>query len=167
MYWGEEHVFAATSEDLVNWTPIVNIDGSLKRLFSPRDGYFDSQLTECGPPAIYTPKGIVLLYNGKNHSGKGDKRYTPNVYAAGQALFDANDPTHLISRLDEPFSDQWILSRKVDNMLMGLYSLKEWFILKGNGICIMAVPIQRLVSLFTTLRILLYLTHCHKRYYFC
>ena len=102
-YWGEEHVFAATSEDLVNWTPIVNIDGSLKRLFSPRDGYFDSQLTECGPPAIYTPKGIVLLYNGKNHSGKGDKRYTPNVYAAGQALFDANDPTHLISRLDEPF----------------------------------------------------------------
>lgn len=131
MYWGEEHVFAATSEDLVNWTPIVNIDGSLKRLFSPRDGYFDSQLTECGPPAIYTPKGIVLLYNGKNHSGKGDKRYTPNVYAAGQALFDANDPTHLISRLDEPFSDQWILSRKVDNMLMGLYSLKEWFILKG------------------------------------
>lgn len=103
MYWGEEHVFAATSEDLFNWTPIVNIDGSLKRLFSPRDGYFDSQLTECGPPAIYTPKGIVLLYNGKNHSGKGDKRYTPNVYAAGQALFDANDPTHLISRLDEPF----------------------------------------------------------------
>ena len=103
MYWGEEHVFAATSEDLVNWTPIVNIDGSLKRLFSPREGYFDSQLTECGPPAIYTPKGIVLLYNGKNHSGKGDKRYTPNVYAAGQALFDANDPTHLISRLDEPF----------------------------------------------------------------
>lgn len=103
MYWGEEHVFAATSEDLVNWTPIVNIDGSLKRLFSPRDGYFDSQLTECGPPAIYTPKGTVLLYNGKNHSGKGDKRYTPNVYAAGQALFDANDPTHLISRLDEPF----------------------------------------------------------------
>lgn len=103
MYWGEEHVFAATSEDLVNWTPIVNIDGSLKRLFSPRDGYFDSQLTECGPPAIYTPKGIVLLYNGKNHSGKGDKRYMPNVYAAGQALFDANDPTHLISRLDEPF----------------------------------------------------------------
>lgn len=103
MYWGEEHVFAATSEDLVNWTPIVNFDGSLKKLFSPRDGYFDSQLTECGPPAIYTPKGIVLLYNGKNHSGKGDKRYTPNVYAAGQALFDANDPTHLISRLDEPF----------------------------------------------------------------
>ena len=65
------------------------------------------------------------------------------------------------------FFDQWILSRKVDNMLTELYSLKEWFILKENGICIMDVPIQRLVLLFTTLRILLYLTHCHKRYYFC
>lgn len=103
MYWGEEHVFAATSDDLIHWTPIVNIDGSLKKLFSPRDGYFDSHLTECGPPAIYTPKGIVLLYNGKNHSGRGDKRYTANVYAAGQALFDANDPTRFITRLDEPF----------------------------------------------------------------
>ena len=103
IYWGEEHVFAATSDDLIHWTPIVNIDGSLKKLFSPRDGYFDSHLTECGPPAIYTPKGIVLLYNGKNHSGRGDKRYTANVYAAGQALFDANNPTRFITRLDEPF----------------------------------------------------------------
>lgn len=103
MYWGEHHVYAATSEDLVNWIPVVNADGSLKRLFSPRDGYFDSQLTECGPPAIYTSKGIVLLYNGKNHAGRGDSRYTANVYAAGQALFDSNDPCHFITRLDEPF----------------------------------------------------------------
>ena len=91
------------SEDLVNWTPYVNTDGSLRKLFSPRDGHFDSQLTECGPPAIYTPKGIVLLYNGKNSASRGDKRYTANVYAAGQALFDANDPTRFITRLDEPF----------------------------------------------------------------
>ena len=53
--------------------------------------------------AIYTPKGIVLLYNGKNSASRGDKRYTANVYAAGQALFDANDPTRFITRLDEPF----------------------------------------------------------------
>lgn len=104
MYWGEANVYAATSKDLINWTPLVNEDGSLKILFSPREGYFDSHLTECGPPAIYTPKGIILLYNGKNKEGdKSDKRYTGNVYAAGQALFDINDPTHLITRLDEPF----------------------------------------------------------------
>ncbi|NDV63668.1 glycoside hydrolase family 130 protein [Bacteroides sp. 224] len=104
MYWGEQHVYAATSTDLVNWAPLLDGKGNLKRLFSPREGYFDSDLTECGPPAIYTDKGILLLYNGKNKSGdKGDKRYTANVYAAGQALFDLNDPTKLIGRLDNPF----------------------------------------------------------------
>ncbi len=104
MYWGENHVYAATSDNLIDWAPLVNEDGSLKELFSPRDGYFDSQLTECGPPAIYTNKGIVLLYNGKNRADdRGDKRFTGNVYAAGQALFDSKDPTRLIARLDEPF----------------------------------------------------------------
>ena len=104
MYWGEQHVFAATSEDLINWTPLVKENGDLKPLFSPREGYFDSQLTECGPPAIYTEKGIVLMYNGKNRGDeRRDKRFTPNVYAAGQALFDAKDPTHFITRLDVPF----------------------------------------------------------------
>lgn len=104
MYWGEANVHAATSDDLINWTPLVNEDGSLKILFSPREGYFDSHLTECGPPAIYTPKGIILFYNGKNKDGdKGDQRFTGSSYAAGQALFDINDPTRLITRLDVPF----------------------------------------------------------------
>ena len=104
MYWGEEHVFAATSEDLVNWTPIVNIDGSLKKLFSPRDGYFDSQLTECGPPAVITDDGILLLYNGKNRTDElRDKRYNSGTYSAGQVLFDLKDPYKAIARLDTPF----------------------------------------------------------------
>lgn len=104
MYWGEAHVYAAISDDLVNWRPIENSDGTLKELFSPREGYFDSMLTECGPPAIYTDKGIVLMYNGKNELGnKGDRRYNESTYAAGQALFDANDPLRIITRLNRPF----------------------------------------------------------------
>lgn len=104
MYWGEAHVYAAVSDNLTDWTPLVDDNGELKVLFSPRQGHFDSKLTECGPPAIYTKKGIVLLYNGKNQAGdQGDKRYTASVYAAGQALFDSKDPTHFITRLDEPF----------------------------------------------------------------
>ncbi|MDB5030629.1 glycoside hydrolase family 130 protein [Mucilaginibacter sp.] len=103
MYWGEEHVYAATSADLVNWTPLVNGDGTLKILFSPRKGYFDSRLTECGPPAIITDKGIVLLYNGKNDANSGDKNYTSNAYCAGQALFSLTDPTKFVKRLDKPF----------------------------------------------------------------
>lgn len=103
MYWGEKHVYAAVSDNLTDWTPLVCEDGSLRKLMSPREGYFDSQLTECGPPAIWTDKGIVLMYNGKNCPEKGDSRYTPNVYAAGQVLFDHKDPTKLIARLDNPF----------------------------------------------------------------
>jgi predicted GH43/DUF377 family glycosyl hydrolase len=104
MYWGENHVYAATSDNLVDWTPLVDANGALKELASPRKGYFDSHLTECGPPAILTSKGIVLLYNGKNRSGTdGDPNYTANSYCAGQMLFSAADPSKLISRLDKPF----------------------------------------------------------------
>lgn len=70
----------------------------------PREGKFDSELTECGPPAIMTERGILLLYNGKNKAGvEGDTLYTANSYCAGQALFDLKDPTKLIDRLDKPF----------------------------------------------------------------
>ncbi|QPH40129.1 glycoside hydrolase family 130 protein [Pedobacter endophyticus] len=104
MYWGEARVYAATSDDLVNWAPIVDEKGDLKVLFSTRKGYFDSQFTECGPPAVLTSNGIVLMYNGKNSGGKnGDENYTANAYCAGQALFSAENPGQLIARLDKPF----------------------------------------------------------------
>jgi beta-1,2-mannosidase len=104
MYWGENHVYAATSPDLVNWKPLEDENGSLKILMSPRKGFFDSHLTECGPPAVITNNGIVLLYNGKNRSGAdSDTSYTANAYCAGQALFDLNDPLKLKDRLDKPF----------------------------------------------------------------
>lgn len=104
MYWGEHHVYAATSSNLVDWQPVLNKDGNLKELISPRRGFFDSDLTECGPPAIVTKKGIILFYNGKNKAGKdGDMRYNPDSYCAGQVLFDLKDPSKPIARLDVPY----------------------------------------------------------------
>jgi len=104
LYFGEANVNVATSTDLTNWEPVVDKDQNLLNLISPRKGFFDSNLTECGPPAILTDKGIVLLYNGKNDKGEdGDKRFTPNSYCAGQVLFDKNDPTKLLARMDVPF----------------------------------------------------------------
>lgn len=104
MYWGEHGIYGATSTDLKNWTPVVDDTGALKPFISPRKGYFDSELTECGPPAVVTPHGIVLLYNGKNLKGEnGDQRFNGNAYCAGQVLFDLNDPTKPIARLDAPF----------------------------------------------------------------
>lgn len=104
MYWGERHIYAATSTNLVDWTPLVDSTGALLKLASPRKGYFDSDMTECGPPAVMTEKGIVLLYNGRNNPGdKGDKRFNGGAYCAGQMLFDKTDPTKLLARLDVPF----------------------------------------------------------------
>jgi len=104
MYWGEEFVNLATSDDLVNWSPVCAANGDLLRVIEPRKGKFDSALTECGPPAVLTQKGILLLYNGKNKPGTdGDKRYAAGAYCGGQVLFSVDDPTKVIARLDEPF----------------------------------------------------------------
>ena len=104
MYWGEQFVNVAVSDNLTDWTPLLGPDGELLRVLEPREGYFDSKLTECGPPAVVTDAGILLLYNGKNGAGeRGDGAYTPGSYCAGQALFDAADPTRLKGRLDKPF----------------------------------------------------------------
>ena len=75
----------ATSTDLINWEPMLDEKGDFLKVITPREGKFDSDLTECGPPAIMTDKGILLLYNGKNKSGaEGDTLYTANSYCAGK-----------------------------------------------------------------------------------
>ena len=104
MYWGEHAVYAATSDDLVNWTPILDEKNELATVIKPRPQYFDSALTECGPPAILTDKGIVLLYNGKNQTNdsKRDKRFTAGAYCAGQILTDPKEPMKVLQRLDVP-----------------------------------------------------------------
>ena len=104
MYWGEKFVNVATSDDLLNWTPVLDEDGELLKVMEPREGKFDSELTECGPPAVLTDKGILLLYNGKNAGDdRRDPDYTANTYCGGQALFAANNPADLLARLDKPF----------------------------------------------------------------
>ncbi len=106
MYWGEHAICAALSDDLINWEPVLDENNELKKLAIPRKGYFDSRLTECGPPALLTKDGIVLIYNGKNgHAGDhdGDKDYPAGAYCGGQILFDAKDPYKVVDRLDKPF----------------------------------------------------------------
>jgi predicted GH43/DUF377 family glycosyl hydrolase len=139
LYFGEAHVNVATSTDLINWEPVVDKSGNLVNLISPRKGYFDSNLTECGPPAILTDKGIVLLYNGKNDKGEdGDKRFTPNSYCAGQVLFDKNDPTKVLSRLDVPFFRPMEPFEKSGQYVAGtvfiegmVYFKKKWLLYYG------------------------------------
>ena len=98
MYWGEGSLDLAQSDNLVDWEPVGNV-------IRPRRGYFDSALTEMGPAAIVTPKGIVVMYNGKNSnwSDSADVRYPLGTYCGGQILCDLKDPRKVLARLDVPY----------------------------------------------------------------
>jgi predicted GH43/DUF377 family glycosyl hydrolase len=103
MYFGVPDVLVATSDNLVDWTPLEDADGKPLKVLSPRPGYFDSWLVEAGPPAIITEHGILMMYNAGNSSTYGDARIPDRTYTAGQALYDSRNPLRLIARTDEPF----------------------------------------------------------------
>jgi len=130
MYWGEGMIFAAVSDDLIQWRPI-EADGypdkyltwdprttgaqghwsrdrlqgrpGLRALAAPRRRRFDSWLTEPGPPAVLTDDGVVLIYNGANAPHDGAEGVPPFAYQPGQMLFDSEDPTAVIGRTEQPF----------------------------------------------------------------
>jgi predicted GH43/DUF377 family glycosyl hydrolase len=102
MYFNVPDILVATSDDLIDWTPVADRDGKLAKVLSPRPGYFDSWLVEAGPPAILTARGIVLLYNAGNSDAYGAPGLPARVYTAGQALFDARNPLKLLDRTDAP-----------------------------------------------------------------
>lgn len=103
MYWGEGAIRLATSTDLIHWTPVEGADGSPIEVLTKRAGRFDSGFPEVGPPPVLTDRGIVVMNNGKNDPTNGDPALGPNAYAAGQALFQADDPSKLIARAETPF----------------------------------------------------------------
>ncbi|HJU74025.1 MAG TPA: glycoside hydrolase family 130 protein [Gemmatimonadaceae bacterium] len=103
MYFGVPHILVATSDNLIDWTPLEDGNARAVPVLSPRPGYFDSWLVEPGPPALLTEQGVVLLYNAGNSRAHGDSSIADRVYTAGQALFDAHNPIKLIARTDRPF----------------------------------------------------------------
>ena len=103
MYFNVPEVLIATSDNLLDWTPLEDGDGKLVKVLAPRPGYFDSWLVEAGPPALVTPNGIVLVYNAGNSGTIGDSTLPARVYTAGQALFDARNPVKLLARSSRPF----------------------------------------------------------------
>ena len=102
MYFGDTDLFMATSDDLIHWVPIEE-NGKLKSVLQPRPGQFDSRLVESGPFALITDKGILLMYNSMNLDSGGDPAIAKGAYCVGQALFNVNDPTQLVERLEKNF----------------------------------------------------------------
>ena len=141
MYWGELFVNLATSENGVDWIPTLNEKGELLHSFKPTLNEFDSHLTEVGPPALYTEHGILVLYNGKNLEGEGATDKVPeNTYCGGQVLFDKDEPTKVLKRLETPFICP-SLPHEVSGQYKGgttfiqglVYFQDKWFLYYGTA----------------------------------
>jgi beta-1,2-mannosidase len=147
MYWGEGFIHLATSSDLIHWTPVEDEHGNAIELLGPRPGHFDSTFPETGPPPVLTKAGIVVLYNGKNAEGKdGDPALWPNAYAAGEALFDADNPALLLHRTEEPVLKPELPYEKTGQYVAGttfaeglVFFHKKWFLYYGCADSLVAV----------------------------
>ncbi|HAQ20180.1 MAG TPA: hypothetical protein DCR40_13260 [Prolixibacteraceae bacterium] len=141
MYWGEHGVNLAISDNLTDWYPNVDDKGNLRKIIVPRAGYFDSALTECGPPALLTDKGILLLYNGKNSDGdNSDPNLPKGTYSVGQVLIDPANPEMVLER-----SDSYILKPTLPHEQTGqyksgtvfgeglIYFKNKWFLYYGTA----------------------------------
>lgn len=107
-YYGTSSIFVSWSDDLRTWHT------DRKPVLNTREGNFDGHFCESVASPIISENGIFLMYNGAtpdrenfdyvNKHGLTDylAHRTESRYSIGWALFDANEPTRLISRCDKP-----------------------------------------------------------------
>ncbi len=164
MYWGDQFIWAATSTDLINWTPVEMASGekppvplkgqalnmaNLKIVIPTRNKKFDSDLVESGPPAMITEKGVLLIYNSRNIPSIGDSALPEGTYTASQVLLDKNDPVKIISRMDHYFirpDKPYEISGQVNQVcfLEGLLHFNnQWLLYYGTADSRIAVAVRK------------------------
>jgi len=149
MIWGEISVHLATSSNLIDWNPVEDSSGNLVTVLERRPGLFDSGFPEVGPPPILTRHGILLLYNGKNAANGGSEEVGPEAYSVGEALFSAQDPAHVIQRLDHPIFRPELPWEKSGQYVAGttfaeglVYWHDKWFLYYGCADSFVGVAIS-------------------------
>ncbi|HPF11765.1 MAG TPA: glycoside hydrolase family 130 protein [Flavobacteriaceae bacterium] len=150
MYFGDTSLFMATSEDLVKWKALEDLEsGKMIAVLHPRAGYFDSRLVEPGPFALYKNEGIVLIYNSSNAENCNDATLPKFTYAAGQALFDDQKPYQLLERSRHYFIHPEKDYEKLGEVnevcfVEGLVFFKErWFLYYGTADSKIAVAVYQ------------------------
>jgi len=78
-------IWISYSKDLVYW-------GKNKSILQPRENSWEEVRMGAGAPPIRTSKGWLLIYHGVKKKKRG------NVYSAGAALLDLENPQKLIAR---------------------------------------------------------------------
>ena len=149
MYFGDTNLFMATSEDLLHWEVAENEENQkMISVLHPRPGYFDSRLVEPGPYALLKEEGILLIYNGSNAANFNDPNLPKFTYAAGQALFDKENPFQIIDRSERYFIHPDKPYEKVGEVnevcfVEGLVWFKnKWFLYYGTADSKIAVAVR-------------------------
>jgi beta-1,2-mannosidase len=149
MYFGDTDLYIASSDDLIHWEVALNEETQkMISVLHPRMGYFDSRLVESGPFALLQNQGIVLIYNGSNATNYNDPKLPKFTYAAGQALFDKENPYKMIDRLDTYFihpDKPYEKTGEVNEVCFveGLVFFKnKWFLYYGTADSKIAVAVK-------------------------
>ena len=83
------HMWISYSPDLRHW-------GSHKLILEARRGaWWDANKIGLSPPPLETPQGWLVIYHGVRMTAAGC------IYRLGLALFDSDQPEHLLKRGDE------------------------------------------------------------------
>ncbi len=90
LLFGDNHIWSASSDNLINWRP------SSVPVLSARRGFFDSAYVEMGPPPIRTKNGWLALYHGI------DQFSERRTYCLGAALLSFDNPLKVIWRCQKP-----------------------------------------------------------------
>lgn len=171
MYWGEGVVYAATSDNLIDWVPILNTkecnnppkrnrpghmkwngDRRLYTVLDGRKGCYDSWLVEPGPPPIYTEEGIQIIYNGAVNKLLGKEKGLR--YCVGSATLNPRNPLEVLDRPKEPFlvpEEPFERTGQVGRVCFAeglVYFKNQWFLYYGTADSQIAVATaERLTSL--------------------
>ena len=151
MYWGERFVNLAWSDNLYDWYPVLNKSELLKKTMETRPLHFDSDLDECGPPALVTDRGIMLIYNGKNANGKNADPLLPQgTYSVGRVFFDPKDLQTIINRSDDPFLKPTLPHEVSGQYAAGttfaeglVYYKEKWFLYYGTADSYVGVAVSK------------------------
>jgi predicted GH43/DUF377 family glycosyl hydrolase len=95
MEFGGSHgeILLSRSPDLINWS-------APEQVMQPRAGaWWDATRIGIGPPPLRTDHGWLLIYHGVKETVGGE------IYRAGLALLDLEDPTRVLRRLPT-----WVLA---------------------------------------------------------
>ncbi|MBF9069058.1 glycoside hydrolase family 130 protein [Streptacidiphilus fuscans] len=96
MWFGEGTIHAATSTDLVHWTPVAD---DSHPMYSPTPGGWDGTLVEIGAPPVESGDGLLVFL--MNNATATSPEHVD--YRCGQIAVATRDPSTVLAKMTQPW----------------------------------------------------------------